>query len=624
MKKYTTILFFVLSSMAILAQSRQTKSADKLFDRYEFVKAASAYEVLVKSGNSDSYVFKQLGKSYYYMNDTSQSEKWYEKAMQVEQDADTHYRYAQLLKSNGKYADSDTQMKVFVSMQPNDPRAQEFVNNPDYLSKISGIEKLFDIKKLNINSTKSDFGAIQYNNVLYFASSRNEIGKIYGLNNEPFLDLYQSDYTEKEATYSEPTPVSDLNSIYHEGPLTMSQDGKTVYFSSESFNEKIFKKNRQKNIKDGQVNLYKATKENGKWVNITPLPFNSKNYSVSNPSLSNDGNVLYFSSNMVGTIGGLDIWKVAVHTDGSFGTPENLGSKVNTSQDESFPFVSEEGILYFSSKGLTGLGGYDIFSIDLNKKQSASNLGKPINSEKDDFAFTFDKRNKLGYISSNRDGKDQIYSSAPVISNGKISTVVTNSVNGDLLRNARIVISDMDKTILDKQLTNEIGSTVYSAKNDKSYLVEISKDGFVSKSFPITVSNGDEFRVEAKLDPIDVVVTDTEFIFNPIYFEFDKSDITTSGAVELDKLVYIMSQNSKLVIFVRSHTDSRGNDNYNLKLSERRAKATVQYIISKGISSDKISAKGFGETEPIVDCHQDCSEKQHALNRRSEFIIRQQ
>jgi outer membrane protein OmpA-like peptidoglycan-associated protein len=182
----------------------------------------------------------------------------------------------------------------------------------------------------------------------------------------------------------------------------------------------------------------------------------------------------------------------------------------------------------------------------------------------------------------------------------------------------------MDSTVLDKQLTNENGAISYSAKNDKSYLVEISKDGFVSKSFPITVTKGDEFIVEAKLDPIDVVVTDTEFIFNPIYFEFDKSDITTSGAAELDKLVYIMSQNSKLVIFVRSHTDSRGNDNYNLKLSERRAKSTVQYIISKGISSDKISGKGFGETEPIVDCHKDCSEEQHALNRRSEFIIRKQ
>ena len=614
----------MLSSIAILAQNRQTKSADKLFDRYEYVKAANAYEVLVKSGNSDSYVFKQLGKSYYYMNDTSQSEKWYEQAMQTEQDADTHYRYAQLLKSNGKYTDSDKQMKVFVSMQPNDPRAQEFVNNPDYLSKIASIEKLFDLKKLNINSTKSDFGAIQYNNVLYFASSRNESRKIYGLNNEPFLDIYQSDYTEKESTYSEPSPVSDLNSIYHEGPLTMSQDGRTVYFSSESFNEKLFKKNKHKNIKAGQVNLYKATNDNGKWVNITPLPFNSKNYSVSNPSLSIDGDVLYFSSNMPGTIGGLDIWKVAVHADGSFGAPENLGSKVNTSQDESFPFVSEEGVLYFSSKGLTGLGGYDVFSIDLEKNGSANNLGKPVNSEKDDFSFNFDKKNKLGYVSSNRDGKDQIYSSAPVISNGKINAVVTNSVSGDPLINARVIISDMDSTVLDKQLTDENGAIIYSAKNDKSYLVEISKDGFVSKSFPITVSKGDEFIVEAKLDPIDVVVTDTEFIFNPIYFEFDKSDITISGAAELDKLVYIMSQNSKLVIFVRSHTDSRGNDNYNLKLSQRRAKSTVQYIISKGISSDKISGKGFGETEPIVDCNKNCSEEQHALNRRSEFIIRKQ
>lgn len=624
MKKYTTILFFVLSSMTILAQNKQTKSADKLFDRYEYVKAASAYEVLVQNGNSDSYVFKQLGKSYYYMNNTSQSEKWYEQAMQTEQDADTHYRYAQLLKSNGKYADSDKQMKVFVSMEPNDSRAKEFINNPDYLSKISSIEKLFDLKKLNINSTKSDFGAIQYNDILYFTSSRNESRKIYGLNNEPFLDLYQSNYTTKEATYSEPTPVSELNSIYHEGPLTMTADGKTVYFSSESFNEKLFQKNKKKNIKAGQVNLYKASNDNGKWVNITPLPFNSKDYSVSNPSLSSDGRTLFFSSNMPGTVGGLDIWKVAVNEDGSFGNAENLGSKVNTSQDESFPFVSEEEVLYFSSKGLTGLGGYDIFSIDLNKDLSASNLGKPVNSEKDDFAFTFNKKNKVGYISSNREGKDEIYSSVAVIGNGQINTIASNSVTGVPLVNARVVISDIDKKIVEKQLTNVDGEVTYSAKNDKTYLVEISKDGFISKSFPITVSGGAESNVDAKLDPINVVVTDTEFIFNPVYFEFDKSDITKGGAAELDKLIYIMSQNEDLVIYVKSHTDSRGNDKYNLKLSERRASATVEYIISKGISKDKISGKGFGESEPIINCYNDCSEDKHALNRRSEFIIRKQ
>lgn len=620
MKKYTTILFFVLNSLTILAQNKQTKTADKLFDRYEFVKAADAYNALVQNGNSDSYVFKQLAESYYRMNNTSEAEKWYEKALETKQNSETYYNYAQVLKSNSKYDISDKTMKIFVSMAPNDPRAKEFLNNSDYLSKISRKEKLFDLKKLDINSAKSDFGAIQYNDVLYFASSRNETIKTYGWNNEPFLDLYQSNYNEKEATYSEPTPISELNSIYHEGPLTITQDGKTVYFSSESFNEKLFDKNKSKKIKYGQVTLYKATDSNGKWTNITPLPFNSKNYSISNPSISRDGKTLYFSSNMPGSIGGLDIWKVTVSENGDFGTPENLGNKINTTQDESFPFISDDGVLYFSSKGLAGLGGFDIFSIDLNKNELPSNIGKPINSEKDDFAFTFNKKNKVGYISSNRTGKDQIYSSIPTIPNSQINTIVSNTLTGATINNARVVITDTNKNILEKQLTNQNGAVNYTAKNDKSYLVEISKDGFISKSFPVTVNNGEQLTIDAKLEPINVVVTETEFIFNPIYFKFDKSDITTLGAAELDKLVYIMSQNENLVIYVKSHTDSRGNEKYNLELSNRRANSTVQYIISKGVNSAKISGKGFGETELKINCVK-CTETEHGLNRRSEFMI---
>ena len=620
MKRYTTILFFVLNTIGVLAQNNQTRAADKLFDRYEYVKAVDAYKVLVENGKTDVHIFKRLGESYYFMNNSVEAENWFEKALQLNKDADSYYKYAQVLKSNGKYDLSDAQMKLFVSMVPNDPRAKEFSNNSNYLSKISNKAKLFDINKIDINSENSDFGAIQYNDVVYFTSSRNQNRKIYGWNNEPFLDLYQSNYSKKDGVYSQPKPISELNSIYHEGPLTMTEDGKTIYFSSESFNEKLFDNDKVRKIKFGQVNLYKATDNDGKWTNITPLPFNSKSYSVSNPSISKNGEILYFASNMPGTLGGLDIWKVSVKADGSFGNPENLGANVNTSQDESFPFIADDNVLYFSSKGLGGLGGFDIYSVDLNKNESAVNIGKPVNSEKDDFAFTFNKKNKVGYISSNRDGKDHIYASIPVIENGKILTIVRNSVTGDLITNARVVVLDNEKNILDKQLSNDEGKAIYSAKNDKTYKVEINKDGFVSKSFSVLVSNGDESTVDAKLDPINVIVTDSEFIFNPIYFKFDSSEITPLGAAELDKLVYIMSQNDQLQILVKSHTDSRGNDNYNLVLSESRANATVQYIISKGISAEKISGKGFGESELKVNC-EICTQEEHALNRRSEFMI---
>ncbi len=320
MKKYTILLFFVLVSISLAAQNKDTKNADKLFDSYEYVQAVKEYLALVEKGKGDVYVYKQLADSYYYRLDTAEAEKWYVETLKSKQDAETYYRYAQVLKSNGKYAESDVQMKTFSAMLPNDERTKEFNENPDYLSKLKNKAKLFELKKININSEKSDFGAALYNNVLYFASARNENGKIYGWNDEPFLDLYQSVYKDEDGSYSAPTAISELNTVFHEGPLTMTKDGNTIYFSSESFNEKLFKKDKTKKLRYGQVSLFKAVKENGKWTAVAPLPFNSKSYSTGNPFIDKDGKFLYFASNMPGSIGGTDLWKVAVNSDGSYGS----------------------------------------------------------------------------------------------------------------------------------------------------------------------------------------------------------------------------------------------------------------------------------------------------------------
>ncbi|HEX9152378.1 MAG TPA: OmpA family protein [Flavobacterium sp.] len=620
MKKYTIPLLFILVSISLAAQNKATGKADKLFDSYEYVQAAAEYQVLVEKGMGDAYVYKQLADSYYNRYDTVDAEKWYAEAVKAKQDAETYYRYAQVLKSNGKYAASDEQMKIFSAMAPNDQRAKDFNKNPDYLSKLMNKAKLFELKKININSEKSDFGAALYNNVLYFASARNESGKIYGWNNEPFLDLYQSNYNEADGSYSQPVPISELNTVFHEGPLTMTKDGNTIYFSSESFKEKLFEKDKTKKLKYGQVSLYKAVKENGKWTAITPLPFNSKSYSTGNPSLDKAGKYLYFASNMPGSIGGTDLWKVAINSDGSYGIPENLGDKINTAGDDNFPFITDNGVLYFSSNGATGFGGFDVFSVDLNKIGTPNNLGKPVNSEKDDFAFSFNKEKQIGYLSSNRSGVDHLYSAVPVCT-GEIQAIVRNAKKNTVLADSRVLILDVNNSVLDTMMTNEKGEVAYEADCQKPYLLEVHKDGFVTKTFPIAKIGKGVVRIDAAIDPIEVIITEKEIILKPIYFEYNKSDITKQGAAELDKLVYMMSQNDKLVIYVKSHTDSRGTDEYNLSLSDRRAKATIEYVVSKGISADKISGKGFGESEPKIACGDLCTDHELALNRRSEFLI---
>ena len=620
MKKITILLFLVLINISLKAQNKDTKSADILFDRYEYSAAAKQYLSLVNKGNSDPYVYKQLGDCYYNMANTIEAENWYSKAVVSKQNVETYYNYAQMLKSNGKYAESDKQMRVFASILPNDGRAIEFNNNPDYLDKLKNKDKLFDVNKISVNSEKSSFGAVLYGNSLYFASARNNGSKIYGWNNEPFLDLYQSEYNETAGTYSEPTAISELNTVYHEGPLTMTKDGNTIYFSSESFNEKLFVKDNAKKLKFGQVSLYKAVKDGGIWSSITPLPFNSKSYSTGNPSINKEGNVLYFASNMPGSIGGTDIWKVAVSQDGAFGTPENLGNKINTAGDENFPFISDEGVLYFSSNGLMGFGGLDVFYIDLTKSGTPNNMGSPVNSEKDDFSFSYNKEKNIGYLSSNRAGVDNIYNAIPICKS-EILTIVKNAKTDAVVSNSRVVFLDSNKNILDTKVTNDRGEAVYSADCQKQFMIEVYKDGFVTKSFPLTKIGKEKRSMDALIDPIEMTVTETEIILKPIYFENNRSEVTQQGAAELDKVAYAMSQNDKLVIYVKSHTDIRGTDEYNLDLSERRAKSTVSYIVSKGINPERITGKGFGESELKVDCKEICTEEEHALNRRSEFMI---
>ena len=620
MKNLYITLSFVIASSTLSAQNKDTKNADRLFNRFEYVDAASEYLKLVDKGKADGYVYKQLADSYYNVFNAAEASKWYAKALTEKQDAETYYRYAQMLKADGKYEEANKQLQKFANMAPNDQRAVAFKQNPNYLPKLNEKAKSFDIKALDINSDKSDFGAMLSNdNTLYFASARNTSRKTYGWNEQPYLDLYSAVYNA-DGTFSQPTAVEGVNTKFHDGPASISADGNTMYLASESFNEGLFEKDKAQKLKFGQVALFKSVKADGKWSKPTPLPFNSKDYSTSNPSLSKDGKTLYFSSNMPGSVGGVDIWKVSVNADGSFGTPENLGKKINTEGNESFPFITDENKLYFSSDARQGFGGMDVYVIDLNKGTEATNVGKPVNSEKDDFAFSFNTAKNIGFVSSNRGGVDNIYSATPVCG-VEVVSLVRDAKTGSKLSGARVAILDEKNNIIATKTTAADGTVSYDVECDKAYTLQVAKDGYESNNFPVSKTRGGIVNINADLQPIDVIVTETEIILNDIYFEYDKSNITQQGAFELDKLVQVMKNNPAMVIMVKSHTDSRGSDQYNMNLSDRRAKSTVQYIISKGIAKDKISGKGYGESEPKVNCGENCTEEEYAKNRRSEFLI---
>lgn len=618
---YILLSFVLVSTITLNAQNKDTQKADKLFNQLEYVQAAKEYLKLVEKGEKDNYIYKQLADSYYNMFNAVEATKWYAKAIEEPQDAETYYKYAQMLKANGQYEQANIQMATFASKSPSDQRAKAFNENPNYLPQLLGKRSTFDIDLLKINSDKSEFGAVLSNDEnLYFASSRNKSRKTDGIKEEPYLDIFKAQYNQ-DGSFNDPTEVSELNTQWHDGPVSITADGNTMYFARESHSIKSFEKDKKNNLKFGQVNLFKATKNNGVWTNITALPINSKNYSTSNPSISKDGKTLYFNSNMPGGKGGNDIWKVAINENDTYGKPENLGESVNTAANEQFPFITDENVLYFASNGKQGFGGLDVFSIDLASKETkAINVGKPVNSEKDDFSFSLNAAKKVGFFSSNRDGNDNLYSAHPVCT-VDATTIVTNAKTAQLLEGATVTVLDDKKNPIETKITLANGEVISALDCNKSYTMQAVKEGFEGGIFEMAPNKGGKTKIEAALRPIEAIIAPTEIVLKEINFEFNKSNITREAAFELDKLVQVMRSNEQLVIAVKSHTDNRGDDEFNMNLSERRARSTVQYVVSKGINSSRISGKGFGETEPKTDCLEKCTEKQHAQNRRSEFLI---
>jgi outer membrane protein OmpA-like peptidoglycan-associated protein len=614
------IIIFVLVSTLISAQNKETQIADKFFKKYEFISAAESYLKLVASNNADGYVYRQLGDCYFNIYNTKEAAKWYAKAITQKQDSELYYRYAQMLKANGNYVESNKQMQKFAALQPNDSRTKIFNENPNYIPVLLDQQKSFDIKSIDINSDKSDFGAILQDNTIYFTSARNTKSKIYSWTKEPFLDIYIANLNE-DGTISNILQIKELNSKYHDGSVSISQDGSTMYFTSDSFRENSFEKDKASKLKLGKNNIFSAKFINGKWDEITSLPFNSKDYSSGNPSISKDGKTLYFSSNRPGSVGGVDIWKVAISETGSYGTPENLGKSVNTEGNESFPFITSDNVLYFSSDAKQGLGAMDVYKIDLTTNSAAKNLGKPVNSEKDDFAFTINENKNIAFVASNRNGNDDIFKLIPIC-NYEVNAIVTNANSGAILAEANVSILDDQNNIISSLKSNSKGEVSFTVECEKAYTIQAIKDGFESNSFAVTASKkkGGSIKIDAALKPISEIITEKEVNLKPIFFEYNNSNITQQGAFELDKLVQIMKNNEKLFIFVKSHTDNRGSDEFNLLLSDKRVKATIQYVISNGIDPNRISGKGLGETEPKVDCKENCTEEAHEQNRRSEFL----
>ena len=397
-----------------------------------------------------------------------------------------------------------------------------------------------------------------------------------------------------------------------------------MYISRESFYENEYVKDPESNNITSLIGIYKISKGE---KNVVALNINSVEYSVKNPSVSSDGKTIYFSSDMPGGFGNFDIYKGDIDEEGNINNVENLGQKVNTEGQEMFPFIGDKNNLYFSSDSQLGLGGLDIFftkEVD-GKWASVRNVGIPVNSNADDFAFNMNEATGEGFVSSNRSGGkggDDIYSIKRLIPicDVLLTANVMDAKTKLGIDSATTSVSDKEGNIASTKTSSTEGVTEFMLVCDEAGKLIVSKEGYNSKIVDLKMSNEEFTSIDVMLDPIEKIIVAEKIELNAIYFDFDKSNIKAEAAFELDKLVQIMNKYPEMTVSIESHTDSKGPSSYNQRLSERRAKTTSQYVISKGIDSSRLSSAGKGESSLVVDCT-NCSKEEDQLNRRSEFII---
>lgn len=630
-------MFFVSS----IYGQQKLKLADKSFNEMAYVDAIKLYEEYAQSNSELSVAtITNMADSYYFLNDTRNALKWYQKLydMQGQNMSDLYIlRYTQSLRGVRDYDKANSITKEFLKKKNDNSEIKHFMNNQKILDSLSKKESLYQVTNLDINTANSDFGAAFYGNKLVYSSTKS-VGdvnkKIYSWNQQPFLSMFVADRNLSNGTLTnEQLFLSELASKYHDATITFSNDLKTFYYTTNTL-----KGNRLKNDKKGTNNfqIIKAQLDNDKVSKTENMFFNSLDYSVGHPSLSSDGRFFFFVSDMPGGYGETDIYMAEVFADGTMNSPVNLGPKINTIGREMFPFYTN-GVLYFSSEGHYGYGGLDVFeSKYVDKKFSEpKNLGEPINSNKDDFSFITDSESKYGYFSSNKSGgkgDDDIYffrkNDPPCMQT--VMGRVLNTKSKIALKEVSVKFYDLFNDFKFEVITNDKGEFEMKVPCKGIYKLFATKPNYSSQEKEITLGdkNGDALTVDFELGSFeDYVVKDNgneKIDINPIFFNYNKWDITPQAATELDRVVFVMTSFPKVKIRIESHTDSRGKDLYNLKLSDNRAKSTQTYILSKGISLDRIeSAVGFGETRLKNKCKNGvkCTEDEHFVNRRSDFII---
>ena len=636
----------LLSSTSLLfAQpEKELEKANEMYKNFSYVDAIKIYERIAQKGFVNQEMLQSLGNAYYYNAEYKKALPWYEQLFQegkYKVKPEYYYRYAQTLKSVGDYTEADKMMAKFVELtNANDTRATLFEENKDYQTVIKNNSGRFQLNNASINTENSEYGTALYGDKIVFAGATDARKAKRGVSQwtgESFYDLYEAEHFDQKLGSRKPFS-SSVNTQFNESTPVFTKDGNIMYFTRNNYVNRKLGTDIENTI---LLKILRATKDkNGNWGDIVEVPFNSDQYNVAHPALSSDEKYLYFASDMPGTFGSSDIFRVEILGDNQYGTPENLGNIINTAGRESFPYISKENVLYYSSDGIPGLGGLDIFAAKFNADGSTSkpvNIGMPGNSADDDFCFVFNSDSKIGFLTSNRPGgkgKDDIYSfheDKPLLFSCQknIKGIVKDAKTKAIIANAKVILSDKVMKEVGKDQSKTDGTFTFEKVNcnDSHYYLRGEKEKYETAEVNVSVGK-DEVVYEILLNPRQVAIKkgmDLAKVFEikEIKFDYNKANIRPDAAVELTKIVEVMREYPKMKIDIRSHTDSRGADSYNLKLSDRRAKATLEWIVKQGIDRKRLKAKGYGETRLVNGCSNGvpCTEEEHQENRRSEFIV---
>ncbi len=643
---YLTLLLIIIFNSC--GAEYNLKKAEKSLALGEYFNAAEHYrqayrKVPTKDKKKRGDISLKMAQCYEKINATGKANSAYEKAFRYTSPGlDSELSYARQLLKAGAYKKAEGIFKDILDSVPGNKLAKNGLISAQKANEWKKAGSRYTVKKMSVfNSRRDDYSPMLLGDnyeYLYFSSTRNETqgDELNGITGTKSGDIFVSEKDDK-GKWSRPEPVGGgLNSIEDEGACCFSPDSRTMYLTRCQTDANYPR----------YAQIVTSERSDAAWGKTNELNISKDSLSsYAHPAISPDGNWLYFTSDMPGGKGGLDIWRVRI-TAAGLGGVENLGEPINTAGNEEFPTFRPNGDLYFSSDGHPGLGGLDIYIAqgDSTAHYRLFHPGYPLNSQGDDFGMTFEGQHNRGFFCSNRGdarGYDHIYS----FENPEIVQTIKGWVyemEGYELPAAQVYIIGSDGTNKKVSVKGD-GSFEMVAKTNVDYLFMATCKGYLNHKEEIHIGATEDSQEHVLQFPLASITAPV--LIDNIFYEFDKANLTSESTKALDELVNLLNENPNVTIELSAHCDYKGSEDYNKQLSQRRAESVVNYLIAKGIAKDRLTPVGYGKDKPktikkkltekykwlkendvlteeyIKKLSKEEQEICNQLNRRTEFIV---